>query len=130
RGKPGKTKLVVEYIASPEGYDPRKPFVEGADVECIGYTSYSDRRIPDKVPKVMDKLVTKAGQKFIPAPGYDDLKLEAEINDLYKDKESILSTEHEILKAKEGKGKVEKKEEKDQNLTATDEDGKFNDFFC
>ncbi|VDM08669.1 unnamed protein product [Wuchereria bancrofti] len=77
----------------------------------------------------MDKLVTKAGQKFIPAPGYDDLKLEAEINDLYKDKESILSTEHEILKAKEGKGKVEKKEEKDQNLTATDEDGKFNDFF-
>ncbi|VDN93979.1 unnamed protein product [Brugia pahangi] len=115
-GKPGKTKLVVEYIASPEGYDPRKPFVEGADVGVldIRVRAYSDRRIPDKVPKVMGKLVTKAGQKFVPTPGYDDLKLETEINDLYKNKESILSTEHEILKAKEGKGKVEKKEEKDE----------------
>ncbi|VIO88165.1 Uncharacterized protein BM_BM8272 [Brugia malayi] len=126
-GKPGKTKLVVEYIASPEGYDPRKPFVEGADVGVldIRVRAYSDRRIPDKVPKVMGKLVTKAGQKFVPTPGYDDLKLETEINDLYKNKESILSTEHEILKAKEGKGKVEKKEEKDESLTTTDEDGKI-----
>ncbi|VDO49781.1 unnamed protein product, partial [Brugia timori] len=73
----------------------------------------------------MGKLVTKAGQKFVPTPGYDDLKLETEINDLYKNKESILSTEHEILKAKEGKGKVEKKEEKDESLTTTDEDGKI-----
>uniref|UniRef100_A0A1I8ES82 Major sperm protein n=1 Tax=Wuchereria bancrofti TaxID=6293 RepID=A0A1I8ES82_WUCBA len=126
-GKPGKTKLVVEYIASPEGYDPRKPFVEGADVGVldIRVRAYSDRRIPDKVPKIMGKLVTKAGQKFVPTPGYDDLKLETEINDLYKDKESILSTEHEILKAKEGKGKAEKKKEKDESLTTTDEDGKI-----
>uniref|UniRef100_A0AAF5Q5T6 Major sperm protein n=1 Tax=Wuchereria bancrofti TaxID=6293 RepID=A0AAF5Q5T6_WUCBA len=125
-GKPGKTKLVVEYIASPEGYDPRKPFVEGADVGVldIRVRAYSDRRIPDKVPKIMGKLVTKAGQKFVPTPGYDDLKLETEINDLYKDKESILSTEHEILKAKEGKGKAEKKKEKDESLTTTDEDDK------
>ncbi|EJW79362.1 hypothetical protein WUBG_09729 [Wuchereria bancrofti] len=31
-GKPGKTFLLVEYIAAPSGYDPRMPFVEGAEV--------------------------------------------------------------------------------------------------
>uniref|UniRef100_A0AAF5RXZ6 Major sperm protein n=1 Tax=Wuchereria bancrofti TaxID=6293 RepID=A0AAF5RXZ6_WUCBA len=64
RGKPGKTKLVVEYIASPEGYDPRKPFVEGADVECIGYTSPIQVIIPNlwkglkvgEVQKINDEL--------------------------------------------------------------------------
>ncbi|VDK88041.1 unnamed protein product, partial [Onchocerca ochengi] len=105
-GKPGKTKLVVEYIASPEGYDPRKPFVDGADV------AYVDKKLPDDVPTIMGRVVTKIGQKFTPSPGYDDRKLETEIEELYKDKEKegpverILSKE-KLEKEKGVKGKAE-----------------------
>ncbi|VDN05044.1 unnamed protein product [Thelazia callipaeda] len=88
-GKPGKTKLVVEYIASPSGYDPRKPFVQGADIGTlvIRVRAYTDKKIPDKAPLVAGKIVTKAGQNFAPSPDVNDAKLEAEIEALFKDKE-------------------------------------------
>ncbi|EFO20764.1 hypothetical protein LOAG_07727 [Loa loa] len=112
-GKPGKTKLVVEYIASPQGYDPRKPFVDGADVGVLDLRvrAYSDKRLPDKVGKIAGKLVTKAGQKFTPAPGYDDLKLETEIDEIYKDKDKLTPGEQEGTKEKEKKDKTEKEED-------------------
>uniref|UniRef100_A0A8R1TS38 Major sperm protein n=1 Tax=Onchocerca volvulus TaxID=6282 RepID=A0A8R1TS38_ONCVO len=113
-GKPGKTKLVVEYIASPEGYDPRKPFVDGADVGVLilRVRAYVDKKLPDDVPTIMGRVVTKIGQKFTPSPGYDDRKLETEIEELYKDKEKegpverILSKE-KLEKEKGVKGKAE-----------------------
>ncbi|VBB33668.1 unnamed protein product [Acanthocheilonema viteae] len=106
-GKPGKTKLVVEYIASPEGYDPRKPFIEGAEVGVLNLRvrAYSDKKLPDKTPKITGKLVTKTGQKFTPTIGYDDLKIETEIEQLFKDKEKLVSSK---MKKKEVKEKVEK----------------------
>ncbi|VDK75491.1 unnamed protein product [Litomosoides sigmodontis] len=108
-GKPGKAKLVIEYIASPEGYDPRKPFVEGADVGVLNIRvrAYSDKKLPDKTPTIMGKVVTKAGQKFTPSVGYDDLKLETEIDQLF-DKDKKAPTEQTPLKEKEMKEKSER----------------------
>uniref|UniRef100_A0A0R3S4K5 Major sperm protein n=1 Tax=Elaeophora elaphi TaxID=1147741 RepID=A0A0R3S4K5_9BILA len=133
-GKPGKTKLVVEYIASPEGYDPRKPFVEGAEVGALNLhvRAYSDKKLPDKKPRIMGKLVTKTGQKFTPALDYDDLKIEKEIDQLYreKDKDKSASTQ-QTLKEKEAKEKVEKEGAgKEESNSSTDDDEKKNGKVC
>ncbi|CAG9537043.1 unnamed protein product [Cercopithifilaria johnstoni] len=132
-GNPGRTKLVVEYIASPDGYDPRKPFVEGAEVGKIDLRviAYSDKKLPDDKPSVMGKVVTKKGQKFIPPVGYDDLKLETEIDELFKDENKAVTTAQILAKEKEGKGKVKKeakgkvgkegKKKKDESSSTSDE---------
>ncbi|MCP9257302.1 Major sperm protein [Dirofilaria immitis] len=123
-GKPGRTKLTVEYIASPAGYDPRKPFVEGADVGVLNLhvRAYSDKRIPDKSANITGKLVTKTGQKFTPSPDYDDLKLEKEIEQMYKDKEKAVPIKRSISKDKLEKGKEKDGKEKDESTSSSEED--------
>ncbi|KAK6111785.1 MSP (Major sperm protein) domain family protein [Brugia pahangi] len=83
-GKPGKTFLLVEYIAAPSGYDPRMPFVEGAEVGRvkIRVRAYKDEKIADTVLHLQGQTVTKHGQKFRSPAVIDDEKIEREIEAL------------------------------------------------
>ncbi|VDO41156.1 unnamed protein product [Onchocerca flexuosa] len=83
-GKPGKTFLFVEYIAAPSGYDPRKPFIEGAEVGQVKILirAYKDQKIPETVPHLQGKPVTRRGQKFLAPAIIDDEKIEREIEEL------------------------------------------------
>ncbi|VDM11622.1 unnamed protein product [Wuchereria bancrofti] len=86
-GKPGKTFLLVEYIAAPSGYDPRMPFVEGAEVgrvkiRIFNFIAYEDEKIADTVLHLKGQTVTKHGQKFHTPAVIDDEKIEREIEAL------------------------------------------------
>uniref|UniRef100_A0A915Q066 MSP domain-containing protein n=1 Tax=Setaria digitata TaxID=48799 RepID=A0A915Q066_9BILA len=88
-GKPGRTFLIVEYIVAPSGYDPRMPFVEGAEVGRvkIRIRAYKDQKIPDTVPNLQGQAVTRRGQKFQAPAVIDDEKIEREIEELFAKKE-------------------------------------------
>ncbi|KAM3729165.1 Sperm-specific class P protein [Dirofilaria immitis] len=90
-GKPGKTFLIVEYIAAPSGYDPRMPFVEGAEVGQvkIRIRAYKDQKIPDTISYLQGKAVTQHGQKFLTPAMVDDEKIEREIEELYGKKDKL-----------------------------------------
>ncbi|VDN08315.1 unnamed protein product [Thelazia callipaeda] len=89
-GKPGKTFLLVEYISAPSGYDPRMPFVEGAEVGKvkIWVRAYKDQKITDTVPNLQGQKVTRRGQKFKAPAVVDDAKIEREISELFSKKDA------------------------------------------
>lgn len=100
--------------------------------------------------KKMEFLLIEGIKSF--QAGYDDLKLETEINELYKDKEKTVPEECITPKGKEGKGKIEiegkrkiekegkgtieiegkgkvekETDEKEESPSSTEEDSMFND---
>ncbi|CAG9540744.1 unnamed protein product [Cercopithifilaria johnstoni] len=79
-GKPGKTFLVVEYIVAPSGFDPRMPFVEGAEVGQVKILVIAYR---DIAPHLQGKAVTQHGQKLRAPVMINDEKIEREIEELY-----------------------------------------------
>uniref|UniRef100_A0A0R3RWI8 MSP domain-containing protein n=1 Tax=Elaeophora elaphi TaxID=1147741 RepID=A0A0R3RWI8_9BILA len=117
-GKPGKTFLVVEYIVAPSGYDPRTPFVEGAEVGRvkIRVRAYKDKKIADTVSHLQGQAVTQSGQKFVAPAVIDDEKIEREIEELYGKKNApqpmfefdnhLTDLEEEDDEEKKAEGKV------------------------
>ncbi|KAL3989325.1 MSP (Major sperm protein) domain family protein [Acanthocheilonema viteae] len=89
-GKPGRTFLVVEYIVAPSGYDPRNPFIEGAEVGRvkIRVRAYQDKKIADTVLHLQGQAVTQRGQKFQTPAVVNDEKIEREIEELYGKKDA------------------------------------------
>ncbi|VDK83264.1 unnamed protein product [Litomosoides sigmodontis] len=83
--KPGKTFLLVEYIAAPSGYDPRNTFVEGAEVGRVKI-QIRDNRIADTVPHIQGQAITQRGQKFQAPAVIDDERIEREVEELYEKK--------------------------------------------
>lgn len=121
-GKPGKNFLLVEYIVAPRGYDPRMPFVEGAEIGKvkIRVRAYKDQKIEDKVQTITGQKVTNRGQKFKAPAVIDDEKIEREIAELFTKKNApqlVPEISEERALGDEEEDEVERKENMEEKKT-------------